>query len=50
MISTTKIWYELLDTVMLSRVQDCLLGQITGDALGSLVEFQTPEQILLEPA
>jgi len=30
---------------MLSRAQGCLLGQMAGDALGSLVEFQTPEQI-----
>ena len=30
---------------MLSRAQGCLLGQFAGDALGSLVEFQTPEQI-----
>ena len=29
----------------LERTQGCLLGQLTGDALGSLVEFQTPEQI-----
>jgi len=27
------------------RAQGCLLGQLAGDALGSLVEFQTPEQI-----
>jgi len=30
---------------MLSRAQGCLLGQLAGDALGSLVEFQSPEQI-----
>ena len=29
----------------LSRAQGCLLGQLTGDALGSLVEFQSPEEI-----
>jgi ADP-ribosylglycohydrolase len=28
-----------------SRAQGCLLGQLTGDALGSLVEFQSPEEI-----
>ncbi len=28
-----------------SRAQGCLLGQLAGDALGSLVEFQSPEQI-----
>jgi ADP-ribosylglycohydrolase len=30
---------------MLSRAQGCLLGQMAGDALGSLVEFRSPEQI-----
>jgi len=33
---------------MLERAQGCLLGQLTGDALGSLVESQTPEQIRRE--
>ncbi len=33
---------------MLERSQGCLLGQLAGDALGSLVEFQTPEQIRRE--
>ena len=33
------------DSDMLSRAQGCLLGQLAGDALGSLVEFQTSEQI-----
>ena len=28
-----------------SRAQGCLLGQLAGDALGSLVEFKTPETI-----
>ncbi len=28
-----------------SRAQGCLLGQLAGDALGSLVEFQSPEEI-----
>ena len=27
------------------RAQGCLLGQLAGDALGSLVKFQSPEQI-----
>lgn len=31
---------------ILSRAQGCLLGQFAGDALGSLVEFQSPSQIL----
>ena len=30
---------------MLSRAQGCLFGQLAGDALGSLVEFETPESI-----
>ena len=30
---------------MLARAQGCLLGQLAGDALGGLVEFQTPEAI-----
>ncbi|MGM0739463.1 MAG: ADP-ribosylglycohydrolase family protein [Bacteroidota bacterium] len=33
---------------MLDRAQGCLLGQLAGDALGSLVEFQTAEQIRQE--
>ena len=30
---------------VLERAQGCLLGQLAGDALGSLVEFETPEAI-----
>jgi len=30
----------------LQRAQGCLLGQLAGDALGSLVEFQRPDEIL----
>jgi ADP-ribosylglycohydrolase/fructose-1,6-bisphosphatase/inositol monophosphatase family enzyme len=33
------------DSEILSRAQGCLLGQLAGDALGSLVEFQDPESI-----
>jgi ADP-ribosylglycohydrolase len=33
------------DADFLSRAQGCLLGQIAGDALGSLVEFRRPENI-----
>ena len=33
---------------MLERAQGCLLGQLAGDALGSLVEFRTPEDIEAE--
>lgn len=29
-----------------SRAEGCLLGQLAGDSLGSLVEFQTPAEIL----
>lgn len=31
---------------IINRAQGCLLGQLAGDALGSLVEFQSAEQIL----
>jgi ADP-ribosyl-[dinitrogen reductase] hydrolase len=34
-----------LDPAALSRAQGCLLGQLAGDALGSLVEFTSPEVI-----
>lgn len=34
------------DSEILSRAQGCLLGQLAGDALGSLVEFQGPATIL----
>ena len=40
MTKITKPAQEILE-----RAQGCLLGQLAGDALGSLVEFQTPEQI-----
>ena len=33
-------------TSKLSRAQGCLMGQCVGDALGSLVEFRSPEVIL----
>ena len=29
----------------ISRAQGCLIGHLAGDALGSLVEFQSPEHI-----
>jgi ADP-ribosylglycohydrolase len=35
-----------LDPGTISRAQGCLLGQLAGDSLGSLVEFQTPQDIL----
>jgi ADP-ribosylglycohydrolase len=34
-----------LDAAVVSRAQGCLLGQLAGDALGSLVEFRTAESI-----
>jgi ADP-ribosyl-[dinitrogen reductase] hydrolase len=33
------------DPGLLSRAQGCLLGQLAGDALGGLVEFQNPSDI-----
>ena len=33
------------NSITLVRAQGCLLGQLAGDALGSLVEFQSPEEI-----
>jgi ADP-ribosylglycohydrolase len=32
-------------SAMLAKAQGCLLGQLAGDALGSLVEFKSPESI-----
>ena len=48
MDSKTQTAYEAEEAGVLSRAQGCLLGQLAGDALGSLVEFQTPEQIRRE--
>jgi len=36
---------DALDAGTLSRAQGCLLGQLAGDSLGSLVEFRDPEEI-----
>ena len=33
------------NSTTLARARGCLLGQLAGDALGSLVEFQSPEEI-----
>ncbi len=38
--------HSLVNT--LSRAQGCLLGQLAGDSLGSLVEFRTPDDIRRE--
>lgn len=35
----------IFSTELLSRAQGCLLGQVAGDSLGSLVEFASPEKI-----
>ena len=43
----TGIKPESVDAGVLARAQGCLLGQLAGDALGSLVEFQRPEDIRL---
>ena len=37
---------SLADSGVLSRAQGCLLGQLIGDSLGSLVEFKRPADIL----
>src|ERR1035437_2629737 len=34
-----------VDANTLSRAEGCLLGQLAGDSLGGLVEFQSPEEI-----
>ena len=34
-----------VDAGILSRAEGCLLGQLAGDSLGSLVEFQSPSDI-----
>lgn len=41
-------WREASETSeqdIVSRARGCMLGQLAGDSLGSLVEFQTPEHI-----
>lgn len=37
--------YSDQNSAALARAQGCLVGQLAGDALGSLVEFQSPEEI-----
>lgn len=36
---------KTIDNTTKSRAVGCILGQLAGDALGSLVEFQTPQEI-----
>jgi ADP-ribosylglycohydrolase/fructose-1,6-bisphosphatase/inositol monophosphatase family enzyme len=38
-------WPRVPEGGVLDRAVGCLLGQIAGDSLGSLVEFETPDQI-----
>ena len=40
--------HAALDPGLLSRAQGCLLGQLAGDSLGSLVEFRSAESIRAE--
>ena len=39
---------DFRDIDILSRAQGCLLGQLAGDSLGSLVEFRAPDDIRRE--
>ena len=41
----TQKAHDVIDAEALSRAQGCLLGQLAGDALGSLVEFWETEEI-----
>jgi ADP-ribosyl-[dinitrogen reductase] hydrolase len=45
---TIPVMEEHIDPAMVSRAQGCLLGQLAGDALGSMVEFRSPEDIRRE--
>jgi ADP-ribosylglycohydrolase len=36
---------KCIDPGVISRAQGCLLGQLAGDALGSMVEFENTEDI-----
>lgn len=46
-----QLWFDSVrarpDAERLDRAQGCLLGQLAGDSLGSLVEFQEPGTIAL---
>jgi ADP-ribosylglycohydrolase len=39
---------DKLATGLVTHAQGCLLGQLAGDALGSLVEFRAPQDIRRE--
>lgn len=43
----TQVGRLVRDAGMLRRAQGCMLGQLAGDALGSLVEFQSAERIAM---
>ncbi len=43
-----KVEKSPFNSGVLSRAQGCLLGQLIGDSLGSLVEFQSPGEILFD--
>jgi ADP-ribosyl-[dinitrogen reductase] hydrolase len=42
---TIPLMEEHINPAVVSRAQGCLLGQLAGDALGSMVEFRGPEDI-----
>ncbi|MGI6459881.1 MAG: ADP-ribosylglycohydrolase family protein [Candidatus Hydrogenedentales bacterium] len=42
---SSRSFRQMGNDLIISRAQGCLLGQFSGDALGSLVEFQSPEEI-----
>ena len=42
---TIPVMEKHVDRAILSRAQGCLLGQLAGDALGSLVEFRNAQEI-----
>jgi hypothetical protein len=44
LIARSKSKHQANEATSIERTQGCLLGQLAGDALGSLVEFQSPEK------
>lgn len=44
-LTVPAVGAHVADAARLARAQGCLLGQLAGDALGSLVEFQGPSEI-----
>jgi ADP-ribosyl-[dinitrogen reductase] hydrolase len=45
LIDRSKSKHQAIEATTIERAQGCLLGQLAGDALGSLVEFQSPDEI-----